>query len=53
MKLEVLLLKAVNAEKEEYRLDFEQTYCCMNQEQTRWFTENLQRLYPGGHAWMR
>ncbi len=49
----VLLFKAANAEKEEYRLDFEQTYCCMNQEQKLWFTENLQRLYPCGHAWMR
>ena len=33
--------------------DFEQTYCCMNQEQKLWFTENLQRLYPCGHAWMQ
>lgn len=49
----VLLYKASRSENAEYQYDFEQAYVYMNDEQKRWFSQSLDVLYPGGHAWRR
>ena len=47
----VLLYKASQADKPEYRDDFEQTYPSMNSESREWFFRSLEKLYPDGHRW--
>lgn len=49
----VLLYKASRSENAEYQYDFEQAYMHMNHEQKSWFSQNLDVLYPDGHAWRR
>lgn len=47
----VLLYKSSRSENVEYHYDFEQTYLHMDDEQKKWFSQNLDVLYPNGHIW--
>lgn len=47
----VLLYKSSRADNTEYHYDFEQTYLYMDDEQKKWFSHNLNVLYPNGHRW--
>ena len=46
----VLLYKASDSDNPDYRLDFAETFPCLNGEQKAWLFRGLNRLYPQGHA---
>lgn len=48
-----LLYKAANSDNPDYRLDFEQTYPHLNDDQREWFIRGMNLLYSHGHVWMR
>lgn len=47
-----LLYKADNADRPEYRIDFEQTLPAMDARQREWLRKGLEKMYPQGHAWL-
>lgn len=49
----VLLFKSFRSDKSDYQYDFEQTYLHMSDEQKIWFSQNLDKLYPNGHIWIK
>ncbi|MBQ3222618.1 MAG: hypothetical protein IJC54_06645 [Clostridia bacterium] len=47
-----LLYKADNADRPEYRQDYEATLPAMDARQREWLRKGLEKMYPQGHAWL-
>jgi len=47
----VLLYKSSKSDNTEYDYDFRQTYPYMDDEQKKWFSQNIDVIYPNGHSW--
>jgi len=47
-----LLYKADNADRPEYRQDYEARLPAMDARQREWLRKGLEKMYPQGHAWL-